>query len=62
MASVRLGLYALAFITALIIQELGKCYSDILSASVRYIVPFIAVRIVSKVNGSDLRKRLYTNV
>jgi len=46
MASVRLGLYTLTFVTALIIQELGKSYGDILSATVKYIVPFIAVRIM----------------
>jgi len=46
MAFVRLGLYTLTFVTALIIQELEKCYSDISSATVRYIVPFIAVRIM----------------
>jgi len=46
MASVRMGLHTLTFVTALIKQELGKCYSDILLATVRYIVPFIAVRIL----------------
>jgi len=46
MPSVRMGLYTLTFVTALIKQALGKCYSDILTATVRYIVPFIAVRIM----------------
>jgi hypothetical protein len=46
MASVPLGLYTLSIVTALMIQELGKCYSDVSSATVRNIVPFIAVRIM----------------